>query len=406
MEQRMPEPLPGRHSDCWMKASANGTLILKRELDKIEISGPFEAAQRGPGGTSQSGCDTTRPKWGWTMAPLLSAARSPGGVAAPPNGHYNMNTYFFKGGFAVRGGCDVKTEPEGQGTMCLGPLVFIRAAGITSDKTMGNPGSRARNFSFFCITNSVSHFLDFICDSHIYDSSLRIIRFCVDIHPSIFAHLLCLPHNLPIPFGIDGKGGSTIFLYYGESRNITGTIGDIDHIFKINSPIYHRDFEVYLNIFDFPNTLVSEAFCVGAICKVVDINIGQLTIERNFLQDCFRAVGQLSQNLIWKTVLICRFVGSASCCASTIPRSMLCLSRWMRRSGSCGRLSWPVWTTGTPCSRLLAAGSWSSNYSKRGFLWAGSWYAPDVGDGHMGHLSETQSVKTQLSRGDCSAFAV
>ena len=61
------------------------------------------------------------------MALLLSAARSPGGVAAPPNGHYNMNTYFFKGGrWLCRkgGGCDVKTEPEGQGTMCLGPLTL------------------------------------------------------------------------------------------------------------------------------------------------------------------------------------------------------------------------------------------------------------------------------------------
>ena len=79
---------------------------------------------------------------------------------------------FLRADLPLGCGCDVKTEPEGQGTMCLDPLVFIHIVGITSDKMTGNPGSRARNFSFLCITNSVSYFLDFICDPHICGSSL------------------------------------------------------------------------------------------------------------------------------------------------------------------------------------------------------------------------------------------
>ena len=42
----------------------------------------------------------------------------------PPDGHYT-NTYFFKGGFAVRVWLWCQNRPEGQGTSCLGPLVFV-----------------------------------------------------------------------------------------------------------------------------------------------------------------------------------------------------------------------------------------------------------------------------------------
>lgn len=58
------------------------------------------------------------------MALLLSAARSPGGVAAPPNGHY-MNTYFFKGGFAVRGVAVMSKQNQRVKVRCALALWFL-----------------------------------------------------------------------------------------------------------------------------------------------------------------------------------------------------------------------------------------------------------------------------------------
>lgn len=109
------------------------------------------------------------------------------------------------------------------------------------NQMMGDAGSRVFDFLLFCCSDPVGDFLNTVCDPHICSGALGIIGFCVHIDTAVFAHFFYLLHGFQIALRIDGKSSATIFLYQGKSGNITRTICDIDHIFKMDTAAFFRD---------------------------------------------------------------------------------------------------------------------------------------------------------------------
>lgn len=108
-----------------------------------------------------------------------------------------------------------------------------------------------------------------------------VICFAKRLDPALLCQVIYLGKLFPLPFGVDPKRPASILIYQGEDGNVTGSVCDVYHVLKRNSPVFIGHMGVYINSWVFVNPLVylEDCLCLGC---VID-NIGNILNRYFFL---------------------------------------------------------------------------------------------------------------------------